>query len=215
MQTLMFGDDRADIALIQPVDMREAVSLEAEFALIRQLTGGASLSLTALVVDDWNRDLSPWPSPAVFGREGFVGGASGTLSALMGALPGGRRALGGYSLAGLFALWACCETDAFSACAAASPSVWFPGWIEYATAHPMRAECAYLSLGDREEKTRNRTMAAVGDSIRRLDALYAAQDGLRHTLEWNAGNHFAEPELRTAKAFAWCVNQLTKSKGMD
>ena len=39
--------------------------------------------------------------------------------------------IGGYSLAGLFSLWAAYQTDVFSGFAAASPSVWFPGFIEY------------------------------------------------------------------------------------
>ena len=32
------------------------------------------------------------------------------------------------------------------------------------------------------------------------------------TLEWNEGSHFKEPDIRTAKAFAWCMDQLEKTK---
>ncbi len=29
---------------------------------------------------------------------------------------------------------------------------------------------------------------------------------LNVTLEWNEGNHFTEPEIRTSNGFAWCIN---------
>ena len=62
----------------------------------------------------------------------------------------------------------------------------------------------YLSLGDKEERTKNPVMATVGNRIREC------YDWLRNnniccTLEWNEGNHFKNPELRTAKAFAWLI----------
>ena len=112
--------------------------------------------------------------------------------------------LGGYSLAALFALWASYESRRFSGIAAASPSVWFPGWLDYAKARKPRAERIYLSLGDAEPRTRNRVMATVGDCIQEMDALLA---GHPHTLEWNPGNHFKDADLRTAKAFLWCLEQ--------
>ena len=48
--------------------------------------------------------------------------------------------LGGYSLAGLFALWAATRTDTMYGVAAASPSVWFPGWPGYEAAHPIQTQ---------------------------------------------------------------------------
>ena len=112
--------------------------------------------------------------------------------------------LGGYSLAGLFALWAATQTNALYGVAAASPSVWFPGWSEYEAAHPIQAQRVYLSLGDREEHTKNQTMAAVGDNIRTLHSALI-QRGKACTLEWNAGGHFKDADLRTARAFAWVM----------
>ena len=116
----------------------------------------------------------------------------------------GKAILGGYSLAGLFALWAATQTDALYGVAAASPSVWFPGWSEYEAAHPIQAQRVYLSLGDREEHTKNQTMAAVGDNIRTLHSALL-QRGKACTLEWNAGGHFKDADLRTARAFSWVM----------
>ena len=33
-------------------------------------------------------------------------------------------------------------------------------------------------------------------------------ENIQKTLEWNPGNHFKEPGLRTAKAFAWVMNHM-------
>ena len=51
---------------------------------------------------------------------------------------------GGYSLAGLFALWSVFRSDRFKAAAAASPSVWFRGWLDYAASHQPHADYVYL-----------------------------------------------------------------------
>lgn len=117
-----------------------------------------------------------------------------------------RIFLGGYSLAALFALWAGYQTDRFDGIAAASPSMWFPGLPEYMRSHPMQADAVYLSLGDKEEKTRNPVMAQVGSAIRAgYECLKDA--GIDCVLEWNPGNHFRDADLRTAKAFAWLMDR--------
>ena len=112
--------------------------------------------------------------------------------------------MGGYSLAGLFALWAATQNDALYGVAAASPSVWFPGWPEYEAAHPIQTQRVYLSLGDREEHTKNQPMAAVGDNIRALHTALTRRD-TDSALEWNTGGHFKDVDLRTARAFAWVM----------
>ena len=108
-------------------------------------------------VKDWNHDLSPWKAPAVFGRDQFGDGAEETLAEVLKTCNDRNKTyiIGGYSLAGLFALWAAYQTDAFSAVAAASPSVWFPGFSEYMKERIPQVRSVYLSLGDREEKARN------------------------------------------------------------
>ena len=69
-----------------------------------------------------------------------------------------------------------------------------------------QADAVYLSLGKKEEKTKNKVMAAVGDCIRSQHDILDGQ-GIPNTLEWNEGNHFVHPEERTAKGFAWCMQQ--------
>ena len=70
----------------------------------------------------------------------------------------------------------------------------------------MLAPKVYLSLGNKEEKTRNPVMAQVGDAIRALPDIFTPQ-GAACTLEWNEGNHFRDPDLRLAKAFTRLLAQ--------
>ncbi|MBQ1721931.1 MAG: esterase, partial [Lachnospiraceae bacterium] len=160
-------------------------------------------------VSHWNDDLSPWPSPAVFGKDDFGGHAEATLERLLPICNDTSKTyiLGGYSLAGLFALWAGCRTDCFTGIAAASPSVWFPGFMEDMKEHPMKAESVYLSLGNREGKTKNPTMSQVEFCISNVFDMLQKQQ-INTILVWNEGNHFKDVALRTANAFAWCVNAL-------
>ena len=96
--------------------------------------------------------------------------------------------------------------DLFKGVAAASPSIWFPGFVEYMKEHELRSRTVYLSLGDKEEKTRNPLMATVEEKIREAQDLLKRQ-GRNCILEWNPGNHFKDADLRTAKAFCWVMKQ--------
>ena len=51
-------------------------------------------------------------------------------------------------------------------------------------------------------------MSQVGNAIRTLHEDLAAKETIRTTLEWNSGNHFKDPDLRTAKAFAWLLEEI-------
>ena len=205
MQTYEFGNPDASVVLIEPIHTVEGMANEAE--ILRKLAGNNFL-LRAVAVD-WFRDLSPWPAPPVFGDTAFGDGAQETLEQILKLTgePGKQYVLGGYSMGGLFALWAAYQTDAFVGVAAVSPSVWFPGFAEYTLIRSPLTGQVYLSLGDREEKTKNPVMAAVGDRIRELyDRL--RKQGISCCLEWNEGNHFMDPDRRTAKGFAWILKGI-------
>jgi predicted alpha/beta superfamily hydrolase len=212
---IIHSDDKPGFILIQPADKRELESLDKETAHIKSLTDSPFV-LVAFEITDWNSELSPWTAPPVFGLEPFGNCAGETLNYLENALIPELTSrfgsdlpiiLGGYSLAGLFSLWAAYTSERFNAVAAVSPSVWFPSWLDYIENRSPYAKSIYLSLGKKEEKTRNRTMAAVGENIRRQYEILN-ESGVNCVLEWNEGNHFAEPEIRTAKGFAWCINAV-------
>ncbi len=212
------GSAGAEFLLIQPVDAHDLAEMETEVSAIRARVKKPFL-LVPVPVASWNGDLSPWPAPPVFGKEGFGDGAGETLEKIREeVIPQAMREyslprdakliLGGYSLAGLFALWCGHETETFSGIAAASPSVWFPGFLDHTAQRPLRAKAVYLSLGDSEERTRNPVMRPVGDCIRGLYAQYKETPDAAAILEWNEGGHFRDPDLRTARAFAWTMDKL-------
>ncbi len=214
----VYKGDKPECLLIQPVDDHDLEVLDNEVATIMSLTG-KPFSLLAFEVQDWQNDLTPWAAPPVFGNIPFGEGAESTLSfirdVLMPELQNNRVydadtmkcLLGGYSLAGLFALWSCYQMPFFDGIAAVSPSVWYPDWIGYAESRKPLTSQVYLSLGDKEEKARNPVMAQVGNCIRRQYELLSSQ-GLNVILEWNPGNHFQHPDVRIAKGFAWLINRM-------
>ncbi len=161
----IYGADCAEYLLLQMTDEHELQRMDNEVAAIAQ--GAAHPFLFAAVpVESWNDELSPWKAPpAVWGKQGFGGNAADTLRFLTEPfiptlkqqfrLPEDIKIiLGGYSLAGLFALWASTQTDLFYGIAAASPSVWFQGWMEFEQQRSIQTQHIYLSLGDKEEHTK-------------------------------------------------------------
>ena len=212
----LFASDAPACLLIQPSARHETATLAAEAGMIAELSGVPSV-LATVELEDWTVGLMPWwdgnvsrdPEAGKHGQE--------TLEYLLSALvPELRKRfgplpliLGGYSLGGLFALWASMQTDTFQAVAAASPSVWIHGWLPFARKHVPLAEDIYLSLGDREEQVKNQAIARVGDNLRAHYALLQEQIGPEHcTLVWEQGNHFTDNEGRLARAFAWCLRRI-------
>ena len=213
----IFRHDRAEYLLIQPVDDHDASLLEQEVDIIGEWTK-KPFTLVSFKIHDWNKELTPWPAPPVFGKTPFGAGAQQTLEFVInGLLPclqsqgidASHKILGGYSLAGLFALWASYQTSVFDSVVAASPSVWYPDWIDYATGFKPFATSVYLSLGDKEEKTKNPLMSQVGNAIRKQHFQLDSQ-GVNTILEWNPGNHFVDSEKRMAKGYTWIINNQTK-----
>ena len=177
-------------------------------------------TLATINITDWNAYLSPWVIPPVFKNdEPFTGGADAYLETLTGEIVpaiiaelGSKPAyiaLVGYSLAGLFAVYAMYRTKLFSRIASASGSLWYPGFMDYAKSHELAAlpEKLYLSLGDKEAQTRNQIMAKVEQNTRDLHEYYKSL-GINTVFELNEGNHFKDAGLRIAKAITitWITN---------
>ena len=90
-----------------------------------QAVGCPPFTLIAVSGLDWNHDMAPWDSPAAFKKgEPFTSGADDYLRLLVEEIisraekelpvPPAWRGIAGYSLAGLFALYAIYQTDVFS-----------------------------------------------------------------------------------------------------
>ena len=209
-ESFLYGNETAENLIIQPVDERELESIPKEAEEIKKLAGAVDFALLAVKVNNWSVDLSPWYAPAVFGNENFGGGAEKTLKYINdlaeGEYKGRRIILGGYSLAGLFALWTGTKNGNYNGIVAASPSVWFPGFTDYMKEYEMKACAVYLSLGDKESKTRNALLSTTDECIKKTHEILLRQ-GVNSILEWNDGNHFKNPENRMAKGLAWTLKE--------
>ena len=218
------------------------------------------VSLVNIGIDLWEENFSPWCAPRVFAKgPNFGDGAQKTLDTLINQVipwaeselsePPAYRVLVGYSLAGLFSLWAgmtqqvtrgvardckpgtgvsqqvarSCQPGVspqlgvgvspqpaatFQRIGAVSGSFWFPGLLDYVdqqlSGEVVGLTHAYLSLGDREERTPNPQIMHVRENAELL-ASKLENAGISSTFELNRGNHFQNVEGRMQKALDWLV----------
>ena len=162
-----------------------------------------------VAVEDWNSCLSPWPAEKLSFGGAFTGHAAETLEKLKRLIRDTEgdtgepslRGIAGYSLAGLFSLWAAAESGLFRCAASVSGSLWFDGWREYLSASvlPSALRFVYLSVGDREAHTRDPRLARVEENtVFTRDRL--TEKGKACYMELNPGGHFRDPSLRVQKA---------------
>ena len=175
--------------------------------------GGAEVERGACGDGELKRGVCGYGEP----KRGAYGEAEETLAYIEYVLlPCIRRAYGdmpcvlaGYSLGGLFALWAAYRTESFDGICAVSPSLWVRGWDAYAEGRVACADAVYLSLGDKEERARNVRMAAVGDCVRCQASRLTRQLAEGKTVfEWNRGGHFDDEPGRMARGLAWTAERV-------
>ena len=160
---------------------------------------------------DWNHDMSPWYMPSIYSKEkSFSSGADEYLRLLIDEIlpkanemiegEPGFTGIAGYSLAGLFAVYAMYKTDVFDRVASMSGSLWFYDFMEYCKRNDFRKlpDKIYFSLGDKEANTRNPVLKTVEDNTRELSE-YFKNLGSEVIFELNKGNHFTNTSLRSAK----------------
>lgn len=184
-----------------------------------QATGCPPFTLVAISDLDWNHDMVPWDSPPSFkNAEPCTGGADDYLRLLteeiiptaekgIAGVPS-WRGIAGYSLAGLFALYAIYQADLFSRVGSMSGSLWFPGMKDYIFSHePKRQpDHMYFSLGDKESKTRNPVLRSVRQNTEEIQTFYQSK-GINTVFELNPGNHYNHAAERTAAGIVWLLNR--------
>ena len=184
-----------------------------------QAAGCPPFTLVAISNLDWNHDMVPWESPPAFrNAEPCTGGADDYLRLLTEEIiPTAEeeiagapcwRGIAGYSLAGLFALYAIYRTNLFSRVGSMSGSLWFPGMKEYIFSHePKRCpDCMYFSLGDKESKTRNPVLRNVRQNTEEIHAFYRGK-GIDTAFQLNPGNHYNQAVERTAAGLCWLLSR--------
>lgn|SRR5574344_110723 len=164
----------------------------------------------------WDADMSPWPADKIISKnDHFTGNAGTYLDWMLTRLipycelslqeKNPQRILLGYSMSGLFALYAMYRTDMFAAYISASGSVWYPDFIDFAMSHvPLKKSLVYLSIGDRENISPNKYLQTTIDKTRQLSEYYVSTGYPCH-FELNPGNHFVDGGLRQSKGIKWTM----------
>jgi len=176
----------------------------------------AGLVLVAISDLEWDEMLSPWEADSLFKENHFTGGGPEYLKMLREKIiPEVEsklsneiqwRGLAGYSMAGLFAAWAGCQSLEFQRIASVSGSLWYPGIREWIVNNGTGdITKAYFSLGNKEHKVRNSVMATVKERTMDVYRIFQHANGVEAFFEENPGNHFTEPTQRMAKGIRWIL----------
>lgn len=181
--------------------------------------GCPDFSLVAISKLKWDHDMTPWYMGPISKHDTpCTGGANDYLKLLLNeimpeaekALPGAPawRGIAGYSLAGLFAIYALYQTTVFSRAASMSGSFWFEGFTEFVRSREMKSKpnCMYFSLGDKESATDNPILNVVQHNTQEIETLYQKK-GIDTTFVLNKGNHYQACNQRTAAGICWMLNR--------
>lgn len=185
-----------------------------------QVQKGGCPDFTLVTVSglNWEAELSPWAAGNLFKySEMFTGGADVYLQFLtQQVLPQAEaglnrilwRGLTGYSLAGLFTVYALYKTDLFSRAASMSGSLWYPGFKDFALQSTLciAPQHLYLSLGDKEARARNQYLKTVQQCTEELAAHYRSL-GINTCYELNPGGHYRNIISRSAAGIKWLLTQ--------
>ncbi len=171
---------------------------------------------------NWNDDLTPWPAPALTHKSGAFGGdADAYLDSLVTVIKPyidtyyktnpepENSGLVGYSLGGLTALYGLYKRGDFGKFGSLSGSLWYDNWLDFMASHQPWNPAAkvYMSLGTKEQQSKNVRMAAVGRCTQKASEILEGQlhDKSNLTFEWNDGGHFTEIPQRYCRALLWLM----------
>lgn len=164
----------------------------------------------------WDEELSPWPhKPIVSKSDRFTGEAEQYVCHMTEKIIphiedkfelSQHRIIAGYSMGGLFALYAPYVTDIFSKSVSASGSVWYPGFLSYVKSHDFlrKPDAIYLSLGDLESHTENQFLRHTENYTNELYSIYQRKS-IDTTFEMNPGDHYKDTAYRLARGITWIL----------
>lgn len=166
--------------------------------------------------DLWSHVLAPWNTPENYpDYVACTGGAPEFLKGFVEEIipecesklkPVSYRAMAGYSLAGLFGIYAMCCTPMFERVMSASGSLWFPGFDQWFMEHlPLHLpESVYFSSSADEYNTTNKFLAPVKPITEQIRE-WLADHGVETTFTLNQGNHYQDVIPRTAAGIFWML----------
>ena len=170
-------------------------------------------SLVAFQCQNWNQELSPWKADGLWENQDFAGKGAQTYEMIVDEIIPYLQVhfhyhklyIVGYSLAGLFSLFAMVKSDLFAGSASCSGSLWYEGFEAFVYDHPCHDRRIYLSLGRQEHKTRNPVMSQVQ---LKTEAIYHfLRTANESCFRYEPGNHFHQPQLRLLHAMQWLIQE--------
>lgn len=166
---------------------------------------------------NWNSEMTPWKAESIYkNEEEYTGQADEYIELLTQKIIPALKdklqieakyfCLAGYSLAGLFSVYAMYKTDIFERIVACSGSFWYNNFLEYIQSSKIlkKPEKIYFSLGDKEKYSKNSVLSKVEENTLKLCDEYKKMN-IETEFEFNEGGHFKEADLRVAKGIKWIL----------
>ena len=167
----------------------------------------------SIKVEDWNSFLSPYRAENPFRNgEYFSGEADTLLSSLTNELiplvekseEVKERHLVGYSMGGLFSLYATSISNLWKGVGTVSGSLWYEKFDDYLSSHPLKTEKVYISLGRKEKESRNKVLKSVEDKTMAIYEMIR-EEGIESTFILQDGGHFQDEEKRIREALSYLL----------
>lgn len=169
--------------------------------------------------------MTPWSMQPVFKHANpCTGGADDYLMLLLNnIIPEAEKSISGtpawrgivgYSLAGLFAVYALYRNNIFSRAASMPGSFWFAGFTDFIHSNKMqhKPDCIYFSIGDKESLTNNPILKVVQNNTQAMENFYKSQN-IETIFVPNKGGHHQAVNKRTAAGICWMLNRtINKDK---
>lgn len=174
-------------------------------------------ALLSIHTDNWNKNLSPWKVEDDKLNLHFAGNADALLYTLTThILPQVYQKISsiteillcGFSLAGLFSLYAVTKVDTFTKVICTSGSFWFPGSIEYFAQNKVSSSIQqiYMALGDKEDRTTNATLSNV--LINTQEIFNILKEQIPNTsFNLVPGNHYKNIILRLVNGIKFVLDE--------
>lgn len=175
-----------------------------------------SLALIHIPNKEWTKVLSPWPTPKNFPKHLRCAGEAeqyleSTFDPIVAKVkeffPQSKyQILAGYSLAGLFSLWAACKESRFNRICAVSGSFWYPDfeeWFFENLPNPLPTT-VYFSSSVQECQSKNTYLSSLKPTIQKIEE-YLSKQGVWTIFEINKGNHFQDATERLTQGLAWTL----------
>ena len=181
---------------------------------LKGLSEKYGVSIVVIENVNWNDDMTPWKAEGVFKKaKPFGGHAASFLDKLTNeiipeiektlGIEDAERTIMGVSLSGLFAVWACFNTNAFTNIISISGSLWYDGFVEWMNEHAPSSQIkkVCMLLGEKEKNVKDKRMATVEERTLAATNFLKEKTCASVTFELVEGTHFSPLMPRLNKAF--------------